>query len=311
MLRIRSVLWVTALGVSSQPVPSAGPQAPAQASVDRAFAHALSSARTLVDKLDPRFEHSTWEDPWVIPSEHYEVRTTASRAYGVRMSATLEAMLPIYGQLFDTDKLPRGRVPVLIHPTQEAYSQFGDDHSDERSSIWGGFFDPNNPGGAIATVYDPNEALERMYLVRSSCQQFVHYAFNGRSLPTPLAQGLGAYAETFWVWDFLLTRFEELRDSNQLIPLPELLSAERSAYVTRPEVFNVQLAVLTTYLRNFREDTSSEMDGARLLEAGPFDQYVRKIVRGKRVADDPVHKLLTEEGEALDAEIRAFRGWRD
>lgn len=311
MFRATHLFLLAAAGLlPSEPAPGIQMDAPERESMDRAFAHALSLARSKADGLDFSVDHSSWEDPWVVQSDHYELRTTASRAYGVRMVNTLEGMLPIYQELFDTDKLPQRRVPVLIHPTQEAYSQYGDDHSDERSSIWGGYFDPNNPGGAIATVFDKSDSLQRMYLVRSSCQEFIHSAFGSQNLPVSLTQGLGAYAETFWVWDFLLSRFEQLRDAGQLIPLGELLTANRDAYVDRVELFNVQLAVTITYLRMFREDTRSELNGLKLVEAGSFDEYVRKAVRGEKLQGDPVHALLTEETDALDAEIRAFRGWR-
>lgn len=296
------------LGASSGVAPT-----PETDAIDRAYEAALGRARRGAISGELRLPPATWEEPRVGRSANYEVRTTQGRGYAVGRAKDLEAMLSLYQDVLGTDFVPTTRFSVLIHPTPELYSTYGAANSDQRSSIFGGYYDQGNPSQAIATVYDPNLGLERMYLTQAACQQFMARAFP-RSTPPPfLTQGLSAYFQSSWNYSYFVDRFEALRDGaegNGLFPLEELLNAPLAAYTERPRDRFFQLAMVYVYLRMVRQDTRSEFEDGRITTAGPFDEYLRLIARGMPVEDHAVHELLTEGVDVLDEEMRAFENWR-
>ena len=277
--------------------PATDARAAERDAIGRAYDAALLRARRSATSGEMRMPPATWDQPRIGRSEHYEIRTTQGRGYATARAKDLEDMLAIFQDALGTDFVPRTRFIALIHPTIELYGGFGDAHSDERSSIFGGFFDPNNPEQAVATVYDSNLALERMYLTHAATQQFLARAFPGAEPTAAVTQGLAAYFQSFWAYDYFVDRFEALRDETEgraLIPLPDLLDASRADYTDRTQDRFFQLAMLFTYLRVMKPETRTEFEGGKVKSIGPFDDYIRRAVRGESLVDHPLRPFLTE-----------------
>lgn len=291
---------------------NAAASSPEEAAVSRAWDRALRRGARDAGRMPLRVDHSTWEDPWVCRGENYVVRTTRGRGYGLRMARSLDGMLQSFQSVLDTEYVPADPFLVLVHPSADAYNQYGDDHSDTRSSILGGFYDDRNPGRAIATYdYPTSDALVGMWLTHAATQQYLARAFPGTTHNVALSQGLGAYFQTFWNYDYWVGRFEALRDADRLIPLAEVLTTPLDGYTDRPDDRMTELAMLFTYLRRVREDTRSTFDASGVLtEAGPFDDYLRKAARGEDVDRHPVGRLMAGELDEIQQELVEFRGWR-
>ncbi|MEM9381814.1 MAG: hypothetical protein AAGB93_17800, partial [Planctomycetota bacterium] len=212
-----------------------------------------------------------------------------------------------------TDFVPASRFLVLVPPTPQLYSRFGDDNSDERSSIYGGFYDPGNPEQAAAALQNDNLALQQMYLTHAATAQFVAQAYPEAEPPAALLHSLSAYLQSYWDYGYFVDRFEALRDGTEgegLVPLEQLLAEPVGAYLPWAGNRFYQLAMLFWYLRNVREDTKSTVTEDGVEVVGPFEEYVRLRLTGGDFEDHPVHELLTEGADVVDEEMRAFRGWR-
>src|SRR5262245_66637221 len=71
-----------------------GPTAPKPASIyQRVVARAIERAEAgLLDAVRFDVDHSRWEDPWVVTTNHYEVRTTRSYAQARTIADSAEYM---------------------------------------------------------------------------------------------------------------------------------------------------------------------------------------------------------------------------
>ncbi|MEM1449483.1 MAG: hypothetical protein AAGI22_10225 [Planctomycetota bacterium] len=283
------------------------------AAVSRAYGAALGRARTTaIAGSDLRLPPPSWDEPRIGRSEHYEIRTIRGRGWAAARAQELETTLTRLHQTLGSDFVPPQRFVVLVHPTQELYNRFGDAHSDQRSSIYGGFYDPSNPERAAAVLQNDNLALQKMYLTHAATVQFLGRAYPNAEPPTALVHSLSAFLQSYVDYNYFVDRFEALRDGREgqgLVPLEQLLTEPIDAYLPWAGDRFYQLAMLFWYLRNVREDTKSTTtdEGPQV---GPFEEYVRLRLSGGEFEDHPVHELLTEGADVVDEEMRAFRGWR-
>ncbi|MEM8713721.1 MAG: hypothetical protein AAGG01_22495 [Planctomycetota bacterium] len=312
---MNGALWTILAAIlvqpSSEPVPAlqaAGSSA--EATLERAWERGFAKARANSTDIGPKVDHSTFENPWIVRTKNYEVRMAGSRSRAAGLAEAAESMLKLYEGLAGQARKGRDPLRIDVMPTNDLYRQYGDDHSDTRSSIFGGFFDPNNPGGAAAIEADRNAVLTRMYVTHATAQQFLYEVSGGRDLQAALTQGFGAYMQSFWDYSYFVNQFEANRDAGRLLDLGELLSTPIDGFGDRAMIRLNQLAMTFVYLRVIKPETRSTMNGNTLVEAGPFDEYVRKAIKGESLAGDLVFKLLSEDTAALQKEILEFRGWR-
>ncbi len=310
--------------------PSSGPLA-GEDPFRRALREATRRAQQkLIEEAELHVDHSTWEDPWVVESENYVVRTTDSYYLAADIGAGLDTMLGHFRALLGSEFDPPDRMRVLILPDLAAYNSFGDDHGAEHSSFYGSFFPAGHPEFPVAAMHNPNPTLLRMFITHSAVHQFVHYAYPRAQPPTWLSEGLAAYFSLFWdsaygereiralVAKFepteegggsllgrLLGRGEDSASGGDYIPLPELLNAPLSAYTDRSHARLIELGMLFTYLVAFREDTRTTFDNDGVLRA-PFAEYLRAMLEGGDFRSMPVHALLHQQTAQLDADFRAY-----
>ncbi|MEM6674469.1 MAG: hypothetical protein AAF726_16605 [Planctomycetota bacterium] len=281
--------------------------------VDGAYESAFARAASRLEGSGLRAPVVSWDEPRVVSSRNYELRTTESRGHALRRARDLEDMLVRYQFLLGTDFEPRIPLVMLLHPNGTSYGEFASQYSDARSSVFGGFYDPSNPEGAAAAIHSDNVALERMHLTHAAVQQYVARAFPNVELEPALTQGLGAYFQSFWDYRYFVDRYLALRDGSGesgLIPLRSLLNDPIDAYPERGADRLFQLAMLFVYLRHFKEETKSNVfpDGSADV-IGPFENYLRRRLRGEDVANDPIQRLFSTELDLLEAEMLDFDSW--
>ncbi len=85
-----------------------------------------------------------------------------------------------------------------------------------------------------------------------------------------------------------------------MFPLRTLLTAPIAQYTDRPHDRLIQLGMFLTYLLHYREDTRTKAP-----EDAPFAEYLSLLLQGERFDDHPVHELLTERLDELEAGFRA------
>lgn len=89
------------------------------------------------------------------------------------------------------------------------------------------------------------------------------------------------------------------------MPLRTLLPGGMNQYVESASDRFIELGMLFTYLLSYRADTRTVMDGDTVVQA-PFAEYLRAILQGANHTQLPVHALLTERTDELEADFRAF-----
>jgi len=256
-------------------------------------------------------DRSTWENPWVLRTKHYEVRTTESYAFGNDLARGLEQMFVEFQRVLATDWEPTEPLKVFVFPNLAAYNVFGDDHGEEHSSFYGSFYAPGHPERPIASYYCGDYYRQRQWITHSAAHQFVAGAFPGRQVPDGVSEAIAAYFAVYWNFEGALQRFDALRSPDpsgdvRFIPLANLLRTPITAYGDRPGDRLVELGILASYLLNYREDTRTTYDEQGAESRAPFAQYVRTILRGGNAEELPIHMLLNHDTAYLEDELRAF-----
>jgi hypothetical protein len=278
----------------------------AEALFDRAVKRAVESAQAeMVKKLTLGEDHSTWNDPWIVKSPHYIVRNTHSRMLGADVAQDLEAMLVHFRTLLQTDYEPDQPLVVNIYPTITDYNNYGNNFGDH-TSIYGACYVGEDPQRPVVTYWVNNRSLLRMWITHAASHQFVAHAFPGHPLPLWIEEGLAAYFSLFWDYDFGVNQLQRLHKERRLVPLGTLLRSPIQAYKNNADERFIELAMLFTYLLQFREDTRTVLrdDGSEL--AAPFADFLRAVVRGQNPGDNAVQQLFTRELGDLEQEFFAF-----
>src|SRR5262245_2163013 len=161
-----------------------------EALFDRAVKRAVESAQAdMVKKISLGQDHSSWNDPWLVKGAHYAVRTTHSRFVGLEIAQDLEAMLPHFRGLLQTNFTPEQPFVVNIFPSIAEYNEYGGRFG-EHTSFYGSFYSAEDPERPVVTYWINNRSLLRMWVTHSASHQFVAHAFPGQAVPAWVEEGL-------------------------------------------------------------------------------------------------------------------------
>lgn len=309
---MRTPLWIVAgLATAIAPVDASGAPAgrsPAER-IDpyrRAIDQAIDRAEErLLRTVEPYAAHTTWEDPWVVTTEHYVVRTTRSHYFGQVLGRGLDTMIGFYQQALRTDWVPARPFSVDVLPDLQRYNEFGDQFGAEHSSFYGSFYAAGNPQRPVAALYDPNFVRLRRTLTHSAAHQYIAAAFPAQA-PVWVSEGLAKYFELHWNFEAGIADFRRVQADNRLwIPLDDLLGASIQEYGDRTSTRLLQLGALFTYLYSYRDETRTVWQDGQIV-AAPFGDYLNALLSGRDVRRLPAHELLTRRLDQLDSDLRSF-----
>ena len=267
----------------------------------RVLEAAVERRSRFLERIDLWEDHSSWDDPWIVTTDHYEVRTTDSFGLARRVADGLETM---HGHFRD---LLGGEVsgppqPVWILPTMGGYNTFGDDIGDDHSSILGAFYATGHPEQPLLTYFIPNETQLMMWLTHAATHQYLASAF--RREPQPfLAEGLASYFSLFWDWRYGAREHQRLKRENGFRPLETLMNDDVPAYRDAPHDRFIQLGMLFNYLLHYCEPTRRGAEGEE--PEASFANYLRAAVRGQDLSEQGFAFFL-EVPDAIDQDMRAF-----
>ncbi|MHC5209302.1 MAG: hypothetical protein ACYTG2_01120 [Planctomycetota bacterium] len=275
---------------------------------ERSLASAVTHAQAELEASITLWEdHSTWENPWRATTNHYEVSTTESRFAAKAIADGLEGMLDHFQRLLGTSYAPSRPVPIYIFPDVNAYNTFGEQYGTEHSSFYASFYADQHDERPIAVIHSGNPTLLRMWVTHGAVHQFVDRTSTG----TPavwIEEGLASYFSTFWAYSWSVGKLQGVIEDGSYIPLQQLLDAGIDQYGADAEVRLTELGMLFNYLLHLREDTRTvEEDG--VVVSAPFAEYLRTTLAGNDTSRLPVHELLTERLDQLEADFLAFDAW--
>ncbi len=295
-----------AAGLSVAPLPSV--QSKVKSACDRVVDQAFAaSQRKLESGLSGGKgfweDHSTFSNPYIARTDHYEVRTCQSFGLALRTANEMEEMLVRFQDVLGTDYLPPARFVVLIFPTLEEYNAFGNTHGDQHSSLHGSFFAPEAPDRPAVTYYTININLTRLrkWVTHSAFHQFAHAAF-GRSVPSWIEEGLACYFDMQWARPYAVSKLPELLRSPRSLRLRNL--SQFSVDNLNDEVM-IEIGMLLRYLIEEREDTRSPNGGEDDSE-GPFTAYLRAVYRGANFSQNSAHLALSRTPDAIEADFKSY-----
>lgn len=269
----------------------------------RVVTAALSRAQTRLEAgLDLEVDHSRWDDPWIVRTAHYEVRTTKSRGQAATLAKSLEFMRAEFEQLLGPAPAREERQRIWIVPDLGAYNQLGNDHGGDHSSVLGSFFAQEHPERPVIAMQSQNPTLLGMWVTHSAAHQYVNAAF-GEHAPTWVSEGLASYFALYWDWSFGARELARLRGERRLLPLATLMRETLPNYRQGPETRFLQLGMLFHFLLNSCEITRNGTDGDP--ETGPFREYLRLAVRGEDTRETDFAQSLDEALDVIEEEFQA------
>jgi len=271
----------------------------------RAVARALTRARTeLVAGAKLDVDHSRWEDPWVVLTEHYEVRSTRSYLQARSIADSSEFLRGEMVKLLGEGRGGRtARQPIWIFPTLAAYKQFGQANGEEHSSMWGSYYANKDPALAVATYENGNPTLLGMWVTHSAVHQFLEQCFGGEHLLW-VDEGLASYFALFWDWPYGAAELERLKQAHALVPLTRLVREPIQAYLDKPHDRFIELGMLFQYLLHSCDATKNGAGGDPA--TGPFQEFLRLAVRGQDVSDTEFATSFEEATALLEEDFKNF-----
>jgi hypothetical protein len=269
--------------------------------VERALARAeaglLAAARFDVD-------HSRWEDPWVVVSEHYEVRSTRSYA---QARAIADASEFLRGELVKLLGEGRGvrtaRLGIWIFPNLSDYRRFGEANGAEHSSMYGSYYASGDAAQPVATYENGNPTQLGMWVTHSAVHQFLEQSF-GAQRQVWIDEGLASYFALFWDWSWGASELARIQSARTFIPLKRLVQEPIQAYLAQPHERFIELGMLFHFLLNSCEATRNGAGGDP--STGPFQEFLRAAVRGQDVSDTEFVQTFEDAAELLEQDFREF-----
>lgn len=250
--------------------------------------------------LTPR----TVQNPWRVKSNHYAVTGVQSFRQTQALARALDQMLPAYQALLDTNFLPGEPFSVRIHPNLVAYNEAGNEGGDGRSSAYSSFLSTaGSQAGWVETLAGVNDTQLFLWATHSAFQQYAEAAFRRRP-ETWIEQGLSAYFSLFWDWNYGAAQLRERIESNDYIPLPEILGAEIQDYAADSQGRMIQLGMLVSYLLHEVEATRTDEGGIQ--SDTSFRGFLRDVYRGQADRDHPFQLWLRDNAAELERDFRAF-----
>ena len=270
--------------------------------VDRAVQR---THQRLAEKLDIWEDHSTFENAWLVKSEHFVVRTTVSHGLARDLASGLETMLGHFRTVLGIDFVPPAPLTVFVFPDRAAYNAFGEQHGEHHSSFYGSFHATGHPDQPVAVEWNRNPTLLRMHVTHSVVHQYLHHAFPGTvgNRPAWIEEGLAAYFTSYWNLAWTLQQYLRAKDDARLIALDKVLRDDIAAFATDTDARMLQLAVFFDWLLRLRDDTKST-PGEDGRMRGPFRDYLVAVLEGRDTGDLPFQQLLADR-EKLAAEFAA------
>ncbi len=271
----------------------------------RAVARALARAQAeLVAAARPDVDHSRWEDPWVVVSEHYEVRSTRSYAQARSIADSSEflrgEMVKLLGE---GDGGRKARQPIWIFPTLAAYKAFGEANGEEHSSMWGSYYAKKDAALAVATYENGNPTLLGMWVTHSAVHQFLEQSFGEQRLVW-VDEGLASYFALFWDWPYGASELERMKQARTFFPLARLVREPIQAYLDQPHDRFIELGMLFHFLLNSCEATRNGASGDP--STGPFQEFLRLAVRGQDTSDTEFLASFEEATALLEEDFKDF-----
>jgi len=273
--------------------------------VGRAVERSIRSAGLRVrERIVLWSDHSSWDDPWVVESEHFRVQTTDRYHFGRKVALGLETMLGHFQRILAADGVPSQPLLVRIFPNVALYNAFGEDHGGVHSSILGSFWASGQPGAPVAVLRDQNDVLVQMWATHSAVHAFIGSAWPSRQPPVWLVEGLASYFTFYWDQDWAVAEFRRAVDQGDYIPIGQVFSESIDAYTGDPHTRFVELGVLFNYLLHYNEDTRMSYDGEDRAEpAASFRSFLRHVLGGGATESHPFGQAFGSEvgGEAEEA----------
>jgi len=273
----------------------------------RALETALARAEGEVLRAkDLHVDHSTWEDPWIARSRHYEVRTTASYFLAAKLAGDLDFLFDEFGKLLGyEDYTPAQKLAIWIFPGIDQYNALGGS-GDEHSSFYGSFYADFDPASPVACYFDPNLTRLGMHVTHSACHQYLRQAFGTRP-PLWVSEGLASYFALFWDWNWGNQQFRRLATTPGWIPVRELLGASLPDYLANGEDRTIELGMLFHYLLHELPETRLPAEGEPEPEAS-FRAYLRDILTGGDGAETGFARFVADQGGvgALEEGFRSY-----
>lgn len=269
----------------------------------RVVARAVERAqKELLSGIDFEVDHSRWEDPWVVTTPHFELRTTHSYGQAAEISRSLEFLHAEWVRLLGEGRTPAGPRRLWIFPNIADYNRFGNEVGAEHSSLIGCFYADQHAEQPIATYQNGNPTLLGMWVTHAAVHQFLAQSFGPQSL-TWVDEGLAAYFSLFWDWEYGARELERI-EKTSFVPLERLVRDPIQAYATRPDDRFIELGMLFHFLLNSCEATRNGATGDPT--TGPFQEFLRAAVRGQDVSASEFLQTFEEAAALLEEDFKNF-----
>jgi len=265
--------------------------------LERTEADLMAAARFDVD-------HSRWEDPWVVVTEHYEVRSTRSYSQARTIADSSEFLRREFVKLLGEGRGGRtARQAIWIFPNIGDYNRFGNANGAEHSSMHGSYYASGDAAQPVATYENGNPTLLGMWITHSAVHQFLEQSF-GAQRDTWIDEGLASYFSLFWDWRYGALELERIQKTRAFIPLARLVREPIQAYVGQAQERFIELGMLFHFLLNSCEATKNGASGDP--STGPFQEFLRAAVRGQDVSGTEFMRAFEEAGELLEEDFKEF-----
>jgi hypothetical protein len=294
------LLCLLAAHVVAQGSPAKKPQDLYRRAVTRALARAQVDVGAALD-LD--VDHSRWEDPWVLTTAHFEVRTTKSYAQALTLGDGLEFVHEEMVKLLGEPRASAGRMRVWVFPTMGDYNTFGNASGGDHSSMLGSFYAVDHAERPVATYQNGNPTLLSMWVAHSAVHQILAQEYGPQRL-TWVDEGLASYFALHWNWSYGASELERIEKTRGYVPLERLMQEPLPAYAAGPHERFIQLGMLFHFLLNSCEATKNGATGDPA--TGPFQEFLRAAVRGEDVEGSEFLQTLEEAIELLEEDFKAF-----
>jgi len=296
---------------------ASGPGAGTTDAYQHAVARALERAQgELVKTLDFEVDHSRWDDPWIVTTEHYEVRTTTSYAQTAELAHSLEFMRGEFIKLLGEDTRDSGKHKVWVFPTIGDYNQFGNQiNAAEHSSMYGSFYAAQHAEHPVATYRNPNKTWLGMWVTHSAVHQFLEESF-GTQAPVWVSEGLAGYFALYWDPSYGRSELKRYIDTKIYVPLERLVAEPLPAYAANPDERFIELGMMFEYLLKHCDETKNGKAGkaepcvARTPRAPSSSRPSRKAQPCSRRTSRPSTSRSSERafaGDAIRARARRIR----
>jgi hypothetical protein len=286
-------------------IPQSGSSTKHETPYRRVIARALE--RTEADLLAAAkfdVDHSRWQDPWVVTTEHYEVRSTKSYTQARTIADSCEFLRGEFVKLLGEGRGGRqARQSIWVFPNISDYNRFGNANGAEHSSMLGSYYARDDAAQPVATYENGNPTLLGMWITHSAVHQFLEQSF-GPQGEVWIDEGLASYFALFWDWSYGASELERLQKSRTFIPLARLVREPIQAYVAQAQEHFIELGMLFHFLLNSCEATRNGAGGDP--STGPFQEFLRAAVRGQDVSGSEFVKAFQEDAELLEADFRKF-----